>query len=1121
MSVIDMWILHEAKDPAWLLSTAEKPMFTGISGSDPSLSAVIPNLPITAASRHLDVDSVKGISNADLTQAFSFDKTNDRLVGFSFNVNSQPTPYTAEFEVYYVTPNIVDLVSELPSYAVVPGNTISTVKAKTLDVDGDEILDSEFTQYVYTTDAQNAEVHPATGVLTIKEGFSGEETFHVTATSAAAGYTSLSDTVEITITDASDPNVPTGVDISAQPLYELANGGTITPSGGVMNSAGNLIDDDEIQGGIAWSMTTACPQLSMNAATGVITANGELRDPYSVTVTAAYEAYTDSVTFTVKSDKKSLNYNLGATGEGNWGTAGGVSAMTDGNTTTTIGGGNHSASNWRWYFQPKDAGTFTYNKVVIRYTQYNTEYIILTTGTSVGSDFVAENGQSITKDLGYTYLTENPPMVQAFMLDGTNDSYIAIDNKYQIANAAGETNNKYAIVSEVEVYHVTPARVVLNAQDAYFAQEGAEIPLSADIVDVDGDAILDNAYAGLHWTLTGGGTKASVNAATGVITVNGAITAPLTVTVKAEMTANGYNGWYDEREITLTGKRVGAVEIIDIPDFIMTNAEQVSTATFWPSAVAYGFDGAPLAEQPNFAWSLASPVAGVSVNDDGSFTVAGSAGVGEMTLIASVADAGEDASASVTVKLNEKVDYVKNKIGWSTSGWGGLPGSPVSRAVDGDPETLWDSGGHNPGTALALFDLGGTVKANFFRAKIGTIGNSEVFRIASSDTLESSVNGVAMNPPTAPNTAPVSNQAPGAPFLAPRGNGGHYQGKTLWSGYTAGNENATYANLGMQDNILTSTEVSGYFKTGMTEMKYVGILNLLKVHTDTAGKFTVSDFEVYNTAPNYVTVDLPASVDVSADGAAVPMRATLYNGAAAETKTGAGAWSVSGAIPATIDPQSGVLTVSKGTAFAFGAVTYTYESDMLDADATVYVCVNNGVLEFSNVPTEFLDFTFANGIVPVESTLYVPEEIDAADVASGIGGAGGELEVYVVDESSGEIEIVENGDMLEQYKVYIIYNDFIFIYSVRYATAEISVAKDGTTATAAVLVKPDLPEATLLLAEYTAEGKLARVMSDVKASDEETLSVTLSNVGAGNTVKALLVDSLGGIRPLRNMKTLP
>lgn len=352
---------------------------------------------------------------------------------------------------------------------------------------------------------------------------------------------------------------------------------------------------------------------------------------------------------------------------------------------------------------------------------------------------------------------------------------------------------------------------------------------------------------------------------------------------------------------------IASIEIEHLPDFIMTNREQTSVSTFYPSAAAYGADGGRL-EGQKFIWSLKEPAAGVTLLDTatGAFSIDGRTTAAEFTLVCRAADGG-NASAQVTLPLNRQVNLVQDKVGWTVQGWG-----KVSGAVDGYHWTRWDSGKHSRGGALAFYDIGKKVKANYFRLKLGNIKNSSSLRIAGSDTLIGT-DGSPAAPPEETDTV-YNTSASVLPVLSPRGGGNQKCGTTYWSARSA---NAAAEPSLEQEHVLTEKDNYGYF--GEREFQYIGILNYAADITANLGNFTVYDFGVYHTAPNYVHIVLPEAAEI---GAAVKLKAEVYNGVAVEPESGVGTWSAQGF---DIDARTGVFTVQ--AAQRVGAVTYTYETE--------------------------------------------------------------------------------------------------------------------------------------------------------------------------------------------------
>ena len=258
----------------------------------------------------------------------------------------------------------------------------------------------------------------------------------------------------------------------------------------------------------------------------MVTVNSDVAAIYEVTVTATLtrDTYTfsDSVTFQIQSAKKSENFNLKTAPIGNWSAA---TNTNDGNYNTSDHGGNHSAGNWRWTYDLTDRADLRYNKIKVFYTQYNTEYLIASHGSSRTADGyqlgVAEDNWTEKRTLNYDHDdTGSVPMEQVFSFDATTHRYIALDNRY--LHATGDASDEYyygknPTITEVEVYYVTPADVAIYAEDAYSIQDTKTVSLKGAVIDVDGDAILDSEFSGLEWSLVSASGKISIDSASGVI----------------------------------------------------------------------------------------------------------------------------------------------------------------------------------------------------------------------------------------------------------------------------------------------------------------------------------------------------------------------------------------------------------------------------------------------------------------------------------------------------------------------------------------------------------------------------------------------------------------------------
>lgn len=1086
-----------------------------------------------------DIYSHRDNVNANARQVFSFDSTSDRYVGFHFkymighNANGKSagyyTAYTKEVEVYYVTPERMEIDAN-SVYVVAPGGTFQP-KVKFFDKDNDEVLDKELTSVVWSINAENATIDPDTGVVTMGPGFSNMENVTVTATSTVPGLETLTASATIQVLDATQEGMPVGVKIDPpQSIYKVHTGDTIQLTGHAVDMNNNPVVDEEIISGLIWSMETTCPQLSIDSKTGLITVSGGITDIYDVKVSLALNGtynFVDTVTFKVGSSKKSVNYNLGATAVSNW-TA--PTLTTDGDFGTINHGGNHSAGTWVFAYTLKDwSEPKLYNKAVVHYTKYNTEYLSFNTGTSISNYVVSGGLDEIRKDLGYDHKTTNVPMKQYFSFDAVDHPYISFTNKYlRATNNEDEYKGQNPTISEVQLFYVLPVEIVIKANDTYTANVGAQISLDAEVLDVDGDVILDSNLSGIKWSLVSGGDKVSIVQDTGVITINEKITTDTKIIVRAESTAPGQS-LAAEKEITLTGSAISYIELVNVPDFIMTNTEQSSESTITLNAKAYDHSGNEL-PLTSFVWSLEKAVEGVSLTSNGKLTVAGNAPIGEIQIMCKSSDMNETAVVQKSIKINEKIDLVRNKVGWTINGWQTTDGE-VSKAVDGDASTSWDSGNHSRGSAIVVYNIGegNLIKANYFKLRLGNINNSTMLRIAGSDKLVR--NGVVdAEPPTKADQTFASSEFP---TLYPWTSNAAFQGTTLWSGRTVGQAETGFDS----DHEILSNEVGGYFKGGTQELKYIGIINYAKDITDKLGKFTVSDFEVYNTSLNYVSIELPEDQVVTST-TTIPLTAVIHNGVDPEydtdssnTEKGAmlpdipegatGTWS---AVGFSIDANTGVLTVPDSNDFILGTITYNYNSANFNGKATIYVCndVVEGqrIIRFSNTPTEFLGLQLEKGLSIEGDTIYVPSTKVVEDLLSGaINSNKVSISVYVVDLRNG-LEIIESGEVLEEYKIYVVYEDIQMVYNIQIASDRaISLSKTGQTYTASFTARRDLPNAVLVIAEYQGT-KLVRVQYVEKVSDVQTLSVSLENVPDGNTVKALLFDSFHSMLPLVQKQAL-
>ena len=379
--------------------------------------------------------------------------------------------------------------------------------------------------------------------------------------------------------------------------------------------------------------------------------------------------------------------------------------------------------------------------------------------------------------------------------------------------------------------------------------------------------------------------------------------------------------------------------------------------------------------------------------------------------------------------------------------------------------------------------------------------NSSCFRISASNELSAE--------------APASNGVEYAladlPMLAPtNGNDIYRMGTTLWSG-RSNNDEAINSNY-EQEHILTENEIYSYLDTNLENMRYIAISNLSIGSTADYGVFGISEFELYNTAPNYVKINLPETVDISTNAAEVTLTADVYNGLAAEdaSATATGTWSAQ-----YFDiSEDGVLSVPSTDKYVLGTITYSYvDENAFESSATIYVCSVNGELKFSDTPNEFIGCVFGNGLVEKNGTIYAPADMDVSEISGSITSDLTAIDyVMITDAEFNEITV---GEIVDGYTVYVVSGDIILEYTLATASSlDVNLTNENGTYTAPCSLKADVENATLIIAEFSG-NKLVNVDFDAKTETDGDLAAVISGVTDGNTVKTMLIESITSMKPLK------
>lgn len=1039
-------------------------------------------------------------TEAEYSQKFSFNAREVTALSmtnkyFQAANTKNEYPTIGEVEAYYVTPDRIDITAD-SDYHVAPGDSFN-IYASVVDEFGDLILDEDQNGIVWNLQSDYATISQS-GEVTVSSKFVGARNVMVTATSIANPAISTSKMFRLV---DSRPGSPVEVSVSApKERVKVGKGDTIAMNYSVTDSEGTALTGEGYEA--AWSIDSLCNALEIDQNTGVITVKDDIDKIYDVKVVAElknenYGGLSGSITFRILPNKNIL---LDVVGVSPW--ARDAANMTDGDVSTVSGGGNHSAGDWTVEWDLGEAKKM--NKVVVKYAQYNTDYLELKFGGGSG-DF------TVRKDLKLDYKNPGDTMNQVYSFDARDASKITLVNRYLYAtNGDDDYAGKYPKISEVEAYFVVPAGVRIDAEDVYTVDDaGITIEPKYFITDADGDPIEDSAYSGLQYSLTGS-AHASIDENTGKISVRPGIVGDEAIVVKAACSNPEYASVCGEKTIILSDSELARLEFKDVPDFIMMNKTQESEATVYPEVKFYNYKNQEISPM-EVKWSLKNETSGITVNKKtGALHINNGADAESVTLVCETADGRRRVEKEI--KLNQKVNLLHKKPAWTITGWG--QGS-IEKALDSKSSTAWNSGGHSRGTSILVINMQGMYDANYMVLNLGNIANSTSLNVAGSDRLIMRNGGETEEIPESYTSFKDQDSCPG---LYPIYNGRlETMGQSLWS---ARSEDASVEEPFYQEHILTNNSISSYLDTPMKSAKYVSLTNYaLGITDDNAstgekgrGRFSVSDFELYNTAPNYVEIVLPEDTDITTNAAEIDMSANVHNGIAVESAEpgSEGTWIASGF---TIT-KDGKLTVPASNSFSFGSITYSYKSNSMDATAKIYAYSDNGTLRFVNNPTDIFKPICANGVKEENGRIVVPEGMTVEELKQSISFNQPNTEILI---GTADGEEVENGTITAEHIVYIMYDtEVVAQMPVDVAALPpepcIEVSEDGGVYKAVAKNIEDYEDAVLLLAEYDTNGILRQLkMADKK--DVQELSLEL-NVSDGNAVKAMLLESFGNMRPI-------
>ena len=389
-----------------------------------------------------------------------------------------------------------------------------------------------------------------------------------------------------------------------------------------------------------------------------------------------------------------------------------------------------------------------YNKFVYTSRVWNTTdlYVIHSAnreGTNNAPTFPNGAFALVTPINSYRNMPDSASARQAFSFDSTNNRYVGFRFAYMINGgtyvgpSGGSSVDQNAWTAEFEVYYVTPNSVRFNNRKSIYTilTPNERIDMDASVLDIDGDIILDSDFSGLTYTMTGGGANASIDAATGVITVHQPKIS-MDLTVRATVTENGYSNCYAEKVITITEPNM---TIGDIPNTI--RAPKNATAVYQLKGYINNVND----YDPNATFSIVGGNAtGFSLTPSGLLEITPTLDGTYFTVMCE----SEEYSVIQNIYIGEK-SLIENALCWVGPGWA-LSSQPAQNALDGNNETYWDVGAHSVGSnARFRVDTGGGMRYNKIKLNYRNLNNSTQTRIIASDVLDAPApaqSGIMVNP---------------------------------------------------------------------------------------------------------------------------------------------------------------------------------------------------------------------------------------------------------------------------------------------------------------------------------------------------------------------------------------
>jgi len=781
----------------------------------------------------------------------------------------------------------------------------------------------------------------------------------------------------------------------------------------------------------------------------------------------------------------------------------------DGNYSTYAGGGAHSVgAGWNICMDlaEADGSVPTYNKVKVFYRQYNTMQAAVWTDNALSGELPeVYAGSNVRVNLTNANLRAkvsfDPARVETSEAHGQYDPELALPFENAVThryltfqNAFGATGSVYPPqIAEFEICYATPASIAINAEESYVMNRGNSFDISADILDADGDKILDKALTGVSYSVTAGSEYVTVDSESGTVTVGEFSEDSVTVTVKAVSTVAGYETVCAEKTITLYQSPVSYIEIADLPDFVDVSKMSYGYVTYMPKANVYSPTGSIVTDESltGVTWSLKEATDGVSLNQEtGAVTVSSDTTAKSVTLVAE--------STYLSGTIAEKTVYFTPKSlitkVWTINGYGGYT---TPYAIDANPDTVWNAGNH--ASHNIFLKAGGDNGAKFNRISIDfdTTYALDILRVAASNKL-------------------YSKNAGNAEVPEPEANNGYVP----WDANTplvSGSASVGDASTNLYDLIVNSSVNGDSFDITLDEPVNKKYLQVFFAKDSTYPRYTQTarDINVYYTEEAFAKLNIPSEpvARTSGSNSTIELDAGVYNNlgelmAESNGKLSLEVVSTNG----DVSIEGNVLTVGSSTENSLSMIRCTYEADNFVSVSDAYLKTDSESISFGHSVAEIEEIGFGDystyTLEDGSEYIFLPSGTAVSEFESKVTSIGAIDFAYSAEALTKGCQITITSEITgETLKVINVINEDGYTGALKFKPNIDSTAYSAS----AELIFPLGRSVTVAVAEYLENS--TSELTQVSAQDYKNIngyqkvetSLTLSNKNA--VTKALLYDS--------------